>query len=64
MPNQHKTSPVSFRPPEADRAWLYAHAEATGTSVGAILAEALARLRAEREPTAAAGRTGRPSPRA
>lgn len=45
MPSQHKTSPVSFRPPERDRAWLYAHAETTGRPVNAILAEALREYR-------------------
>ena len=46
MPNQQKYRPVSFRPPEGDRLWLYAYAEATGHAVNAILAEALAVYRA------------------
>jgi hypothetical protein len=49
--DRHKANPVTFRPPEGDRAWLYAHAAGTGRSVGSVLAEALAayRLAADRE---------------
>ena len=46
MSSQHKRNPVNFRPPEADRAWLYAYAEATGRTVGAVLSEALTEYRA------------------
>lgn len=46
MSSQHKTNPVTFRPPEGDRAWLYAYAEVTGRSAGSILSEALAEFRA------------------
>ena len=46
MPSQHKHPPVSFRPPEADRAWLLEHAKAEGKAVNAVLAEALAQYRA------------------
>lgn len=46
MPDQHKRNPVTFRPPEDDRVWLYAHAEETGRSIGSVLSEALARYRA------------------
>src|SRR5258708_19817660 len=42
MPSQHRHSPVSFRPPEADRAWLLEHAKATGKAVNAALTAALA----------------------
>lgn len=46
MIDRHKANPVTFRPPEGDRTWLYAHAKATSQSVGAILTEALAEYRA------------------
>ena len=46
MPSQHKANPVNFRPPEDDRVWLYAHAKATGRTIGAVLTEALAAYRA------------------
>ena len=46
MPNQHKRPPVSFRPAEADRAWLYAYAEATGIPVSQVIAAALTMFRA------------------
>lgn len=49
MPDRHKHLPISFRPPEADRAWLEAYAGQTGQPLRAILAEALARYRAEIE---------------
>lgn len=49
MPSQHKHRPVSFRPPEGDRAWLLARAAATGQPVNAVLADALAEYRAARE---------------
>ncbi len=45
MPDRHKANPVTFRPPEDDRAWLYAHAAGQGCSVGSILNEALAAYR-------------------
>lgn len=41
MPNQHRSNPVTFRPPEDDRARLHEAAAATGRPVGAILTEAL-----------------------
>jgi hypothetical protein len=55
MAGQHKSNPVNFRPgilpgdPEGDRDWLYAHAEATGRTVGEVLSEALAGYRARSE---------------
>jgi len=49
MPSQHKYPPVSFRPPEADRRWLYEHAKQTGQPVNAVLAAALAAYRKEQE---------------
>ena len=49
MPGQHKHPPVAFRPPEGDRAWLLAHAKATGRPVNAIITEALAAYRREQE---------------
>ena len=49
MPSQHKHPPVSFRPPEADRAWLLEHAKATGQAVNRILAAALAAYRKDNE---------------
>lgn len=48
MASQHKRNPVTFRPPEGDRAWLYAYANAVGRTVGSILSEALAEYRARR----------------
>jgi hypothetical protein len=45
MPSKHKRNPVTFRPPEGDRVWLYEHARATGEPVGAILVRALAAYR-------------------
>jgi hypothetical protein len=45
MADRHKANPVTFRPPEGDRAWLYEHAAATGQSVGSVLARALAMYR-------------------
>ena len=42
MPNQHKHSPIPFRPPEGDRSRLLAYAERTGQPVNRILADALA----------------------
>ena len=45
MPSQHKTNPVTFRPPEDDRVWLYGHAEATGRRVGRFCSQALAEYR-------------------
>lgn len=46
MPSQHKRAPVTFRPPEDDRAWLYEHAAQLSRSVGSVLSEALAAYRA------------------
>ena len=48
MPNQQKYRPISFRPPEADRLWLMAHAKRFGIPVNAILVVALAEYRARR----------------
>lgn len=45
MPSKHSKNPVTFRPPAADRAWLYEHAEETGRSAGSILSQALAEYR-------------------
>jgi hypothetical protein len=42
MSSQHKHPPISFRPPEADRARLLQHAADTGEKVNAILTKALA----------------------
>lgn len=49
MTDRHKHAPIRFRPPEADRLWLLAYAEETGRAVNAVLAEALAKYRSERE---------------
>ena len=49
MSDQHKRNPVTFRPPEEDRVWLYAHAETSDRSIGSVLSEALARYRTETE---------------
>jgi hypothetical protein len=50
MPSKHKHPPVSFRPrTEADRAWLLRQAAETGRTVNAVLADALAAWRTERE---------------
>jgi len=50
MPNQHRHPPIPFRPPEGDRAWLLAHAAATGRPVNAMLADALRAYRASLDP--------------
>lgn len=57
MPGQHKHTPISLRPPEADRAWLYEYAERTGRPLRQILLEALARYRAEVEADEASSRS-------
>ncbi len=49
MPSKHKRSPIPFRPPEGDEAWLKEHARRTGQAVNAILAMLLARYRREQE---------------
>lgn len=49
MTDRHKRPPVPFRPPEGDRAWLYAYAERHGLAVNAILRLALAEFRAQRD---------------
>lgn len=46
MGGPHKRAPLSFRPPEADRAWLEAYAARTGQPVNRVLAAALAAYRA------------------
>lgn len=47
--DRHKASPVTFRPPAGDRAWLVDYAKATGMSVGSILSVALRMYRAALE---------------
>lgn len=47
--DRHKRKPISFRPPEADRAWLESYAERTGKPVRKVLADALQRYRADIE---------------
>lgn len=49
MADRHKHTPVRFRPPEADRLWLLEYAAKTGRPVNAVLAEALAAYRVQRE---------------
>lgn len=49
MPSQHKYSPVSFRPPEADRAWLIEQAREWGMPVNELLTRALREYRARWE---------------
>lgn len=56
MSSQHKHDPISFRPPEGDRARLLAYAERTGRPVNRILAEALAAHLDAAEKTAAPNR--------
>jgi hypothetical protein len=46
MADRHRRRPLSLRLPEEERAWLYAHAGATGQPVRAILRQALAEYRA------------------
>lgn len=48
-PSQHKHPPLSFRPKDNDRAWLYEYAKATSQPVSRILADALAAYRAAKE---------------
>jgi hypothetical protein len=50
MIDRHRVNPISFRPPEGDRAWLEQHAEQTGKPVRRILAEALAEYREKHGP--------------
>ena len=52
MPSQHKHSPISFRPPDADRARLLAYAKETGQPVGRVLSQALAEFLAAHSPAA------------
>jgi hypothetical protein len=53
MPSQHKHPPVSFRPTEANRAWLREQAD-SGRAMGAVINEALdARRAQESSPSAA-----------
>lgn len=57
MADRHKTSPLRYRPPEAERLWLAAYKERTGKPMNAILTEAVRRLMADagmREQIAAA----------
>lgn len=49
MTDRHKVNPVTFRPPEGDRAWLYAYAKESGRPAGSILSEALAEYRQRKE---------------
>ncbi len=43
MPDRHRDGPLCFRPfTDSDREWLLAHAQHSGRSLNAILAEALA----------------------
>jgi hypothetical protein len=49
MSGQHKYPPISFRPPEADRARLLQHAADPGEKVNAVLAKALAEYLDRRE---------------
>jgi hypothetical protein len=54
MPSKHKHNPVPFRPPEGDRSWLLAHAEATGQAVNAVLVAALGEYRVRHGDTTSA----------
>jgi len=47
----HKDSPIPYRPPARtdDRAWLLAHAGATGLSVNAVITQALREYRERAE---------------
>lgn len=49
MADRHKLTPVSFRPPAADRTWLYGYAQRSGHAVGELLREALALFRASKK---------------
>jgi hypothetical protein len=46
MPDRHKRQPITFRPPDEDRAWLEARARQSGLPVRRVLALALAAYRA------------------
>ena len=48
MTSQHKSAPLSYRPPKdsGDEEWLREHAKQTGRSINAIFADAVRRYRA------------------
>ena len=49
MSSRHKYAPISFRPPERDRLWLYDYAQKHDLAVNLILSLALAEFRANCE---------------
>lgn len=49
MADRHKHTPLRVRLPEPDREWLLAYAALVDKAVNAVIAEAVAEYRAQRE---------------
>ena len=49
MADRHKQTPISIRPPDDLRDWLYAYAQHTGRPVRALILQALQEFRTRAE---------------